>query len=139
MEEAGENVNEKNGRRRRSRSRYSSERDASGDVEKNGRRMGQHGTGMKNRSSVSNEHNNTVTLTCVQNKTKKILEQKRKALLELEDQRRQRDEEMKREAQEAKNKVIEKARRLKFEERDSVKMFNRALQLSEVIDNNVMH
>lgn len=69
---------------------------------------------------------------CVQNKTRKILEQKRKAFLELETNQKQRDEEMKREAQEARNRVIEKAQKLKFEEMDATKMFHRALRHSEV-------
>lgn len=73
------------------------------------------------------------TLTCVQNKTKKLLEQKRKALAELETKRQQRDEETKRETLETRNRVIEKARWLKFEERDVAKTFNRALQHCEVI------
>ncbi|XP_025419505.1 vicilin-like seed storage protein At2g18540 [Sipha flava] len=66
------------------------------------------------------------------NKTKKLLEQKRKALSELEAQRQQRDKEMKHEAIETRNKIIEKAKKQKFEERDAVKAFNRALQNSEV-------
>lgn len=61
------------------------------------------------------------------------MEQKRKALSELEAQRQQRDEEMKREAIETRNKIIQKARCQKFEERDAVKAFNRALQNSEVL------
>lgn len=60
------------------------------------------------------------------------MEQKRKALSELEAKRQQRDEEMKREALDARNKIIERARKLKFEERDATKTFNRALQHSEV-------
>lgn len=46
---------------------------------------------------------------------------------------------MKHEALKAKNRIIEKARKLKFEERDETKTFNRALQHSEVIDNNYYH
>lgn len=70
---------------------------------------------------------------CVQNKTKKLLEQKRKALNELETKRQQRDEELKREIVEAKNAIIERSQRLKFEEMDAVKTFNRAIQHCEVI------
>jgi hypothetical protein len=64
------------------------------------------------------------------------LEQKRKALSELEAQRQQRDKEMKHEAIETRNKIIEKAKKQKFEERDAVKAFNRALQNSEVLTSN---
>lgn len=42
---------------------------------------------------------------------------------------------MKHEALKARNRIIEKACKLKFEERDETKTFNRALQHSEVIDN----
>lgn len=72
-------------------------------------------------------------LMCVQNKTKKLLEQKQEALSELEAKRRQRDQEMKREAIEVRNMIIERTRKQKFLERDAVKKFNRALQHSEVI------
>lgn len=64
------------------------------------------------------------------------MEQKRKALSELETQRQQRDEEMKHEAIETRNKIIEKTKKQKFEERDAVKAFNRALQNSEVLTKN---
>ncbi|XP_025208212.1 coiled-coil domain-containing protein 173-like [Melanaphis sacchari] len=66
------------------------------------------------------------------NKTKKLLEQKRKALSELEAKRQQRDEEMKREALDARNRIIAKAYKQKFEERDAMKTFSRALLHSEV-------
>ncbi|VVC38034.1 Hypothetical protein CINCED_3A011215 [Cinara cedri] len=66
------------------------------------------------------------------NKTKKLLEQKQKKLSELEAKQRQIDEEMKHEALKARNRIIEKSRKLKFEEKDIVKTFNRALQHSEV-------
>lgn len=61
------------------------------------------------------------------------MEQKQKALSELEARRQQRDEEMKREAIKTRNTIIEKARNQKFEERDAVKAFNRALQNAEVL------
>jgi len=67
-----------------------------------------------------------------QNKTKKILEQKRKALTELEAEQKRRDEEMKREMLVARDRVVDRARKLKFEERDATKTFNRAIRLSEV-------
>jgi len=73
-------------------------------------------------------------LVCTQNKTKRILEQKREAISKLEAKRLQRDEEMKREAQEARDRILERARKLKFEERDETKTFNRAIQHCEVID-----
>lgn len=61
------------------------------------------------------------------------MEQKRRAFSELEAKQRQIDEEMKYEALKTRNKIIEKSRKLKFEEKDVVKTFNRALQQSEVI------
>lgn len=60
------------------------------------------------------------------------MEQKRKAFVELEAEQQRRDEEMKRETLEARNRIIEKAYKLKFEERDATKTFNRAVQISEV-------
>lgn len=60
------------------------------------------------------------------------MEQKRKAFIELEAEQQRRDEEMKREALEARNRIIEKAYKLKFEERDATKTFNRAIRISEV-------
>lgn len=64
------------------------------------------------------------------------MKQKRKALSELETKQQQRDKEMKHEALMVRNRIIEKTRKLKFEERDETKTFNRALQHSEVIDTN---
>lgn len=60
------------------------------------------------------------------------MEQKRKALAELEAEQNRRDEEMKREMLVARDRVIENAQKLKFEERDATKTFNRAIKLSEV-------
>lgn len=61
------------------------------------------------------------------------MEQKRKAISELEARQRQIDEKMKCEAVEARNRIIEKSRKFKFQEKDVVKTFNRALRDSEVI------
>ncbi|XP_050545521.1 meiosis-specific nuclear structural protein 1-like isoform X3 [Daktulosphaira vitifoliae] len=71
--------------------------------------------------------NNTVL-----NETKRVLEQKHKAKENLEVEQRQIDEQMKIEAHRIRNEVIEKTRKLKFEEKDWTKTFNRALQQSEV-------